>query len=59
MLCVHMPDAIFLPELFRKNGYYSAHAGKVYHTGNHAEDPRSWDDELRDFGKDLGRLHGE
>src|SRR5436190_4561053 len=49
---VQMPDAIFLPELFRKNGYYTAHAGKVYHTGDHAEDPRSWDDELRDFGKD-------
>jgi uncharacterized sulfatase len=49
---VRMPDAVFMPEFFRRNGYFSAHAGKVYHTGDHAEDPRSWDEELRDFGKD-------
>lgn len=47
----HMPDTIFLPEFFRKNGYFTAHAGKVYHTGDHAEDPRSWDEELREYGK--------
>lgn len=47
----HMPDTVFLPEFFRKNGYYTAHAGKVYHTGDHAEDPRSWDEESREFGK--------
>jgi iduronate 2-sulfatase len=48
---VHMPDAVFLPEYFRQNGYYAAHSGKVYHTGNRAEDPRSWDEETREFGK--------
>ena len=48
---VHMPDTVFLPELFRKNGYTTAHAGKVFHEGDHAEDPRSWDQELRAFGK--------
>lgn len=44
-------DAVMLPELFRKNGWFSAHAGKVYHTGEACEDPRSWDEELREFGK--------
>ncbi len=51
----HMPDTVFLPEYFRKHGYYSAHAGKVYHTGEHAEDARSWDEELREFGKNPPR----
>jgi iduronate 2-sulfatase len=44
-------DAVFLPELFRKNGYFTAHAGKVYHTGPACEDPRSWDEEVRESGK--------
>lgn len=44
-------DAVMLPELFRHNGYFTAHAGKVFHTGEHAEDPRSWDVEKREFGK--------
>jgi uncharacterized sulfatase len=44
-------DAVMLPELFRHNGYFTAHAGKIYHTGNHAEDPRSWDIEVREHGK--------
>jgi iduronate 2-sulfatase len=44
-------DAIFLPELFRKNGYFTAHAGKIYHTGEQCEDPRSWDVEVREKGK--------
>lgn len=44
-------DTVMLPELFRRNGYFTAHAGKVFHTGQHAEDPRSWDIEKREFGK--------
>jgi iduronate 2-sulfatase len=48
---IRLRETVFLPELFRQNGYYTAHAGKVYHTGEHAEDPRSWDEELREFGK--------
>ena len=44
-------DAVFLPEHFRKAGYFTAHAGKIYHTGAHAEDPRSWDEEMRDSDK--------
>ena len=44
-------DAVFLPELFRKSGYFTAHAGKVFHTGEECEDPRSWDLEVRESGK--------
>ncbi|NWG12218.1 MAG: sulfatase [Acidobacteria bacterium] len=47
----HVGDAVFLPELFRRNGYFTAHAGKIYHTGEECEDPRSWDEEVREWGK--------
>lgn len=36
-----MPDAIFLPQLFRQNGYFTARFGKVYHEGR--DDKVSWD----------------
>ncbi len=36
-----MPDAIFLPQLFRQNGYFTARFGKVYHEGR--DDKLSWD----------------
>jgi arylsulfatase A-like enzyme len=35
-----MPDAVSLPELFRKNGYASLRAGKIYHGG--LDDDRAW-----------------
>ncbi|MBL8175206.1 MAG: sulfatase-like hydrolase/transferase, partial [Bryobacterales bacterium] len=47
----HLGDTVFLPEFFRKSGYFTAHAGKIFHTGDHAEDPRSWDEETRDYDK--------
>jgi iduronate 2-sulfatase len=47
----HLEDSVFLPEYFRRNGYFTAHSGKVYHTGRHAEDPRSWDESSLEFGK--------
>ncbi|MFN0111325.1 MAG: sulfatase-like hydrolase/transferase, partial [Blastocatellia bacterium] len=36
-----MPDAIFLPQLFRQNGYFTARYGKLYHEGR--DDKLSWD----------------
>ncbi len=47
----HLGDILFLPEYFRRSGWYSAMVGKVYHTGECCEDPRSWDEEHREFGK--------
>lgn len=45
-------DTVFLPEYFRHQGYYTAHVGKVYHTGgDDFEDVRSWDEEFREYGK--------
>jgi uncharacterized sulfatase len=51
----YIGDAVLLPEHFRKNGYFTAMSGKVYHTGEHAEDPRSWDEEYREYGKNPPR----
>ena len=47
----YMQDVVMLPELFRKNGYYSADCGKIYHTGPEHDDPRSWDYVLKESGK--------
>lgn len=45
-----MPDAVTLPQLFRRNGYFTASLGKVFHRGLTMEDLRpemddtnSWD----------------
>jgi uncharacterized sulfatase len=47
----YMRDVVMLPELFRKNGWHTAQAGKIYHTGPEHEDPRSWDKALEESGK--------
>ncbi|MFV2069492.1 MAG: sulfatase, partial [Pirellulales bacterium] len=44
-------DAVMLPETFRKKGYFTAQSGKIFHTGEGHEDPRSWNVEYREFGK--------
>jgi uncharacterized sulfatase len=46
----YLPDAVFLPEYFRQQGYYTAHVGKIFHTGD-TEDAESWDFEKREWGK--------
>ena len=47
----HLGDWVMLPEYFRKEGYFTAQVGKIYHTNDGFEDPRSWDVEIREFGK--------
>src|SRR5262245_29853222 len=44
----HLKDAIFLPEFFRQHGYRTIKVGKIYHTGDEFEDPRSWDIDIRE-----------
>ena len=47
----HLGDWVMLPEFFRNQGYYTGQVGKIYHTGDGFEDPRSWNDALLEFGK--------
>jgi iduronate 2-sulfatase len=39
----YMQDVVMLPELFKRNGWYSAGIGKIFHNGPEHDDPRSWD----------------
>lgn len=43
-----LKDAVMLPEYFRKHGYRALKVGKIYHTGEQHEDPRSWDVDFRE-----------
>lgn len=46
-----LPDALFLPEYFRQNGYRTIKVGKIFHTGDKYEDPRSWDTDIRETSR--------
>lgn len=43
-----LKDAVMLPEHFRNNGYVVRKVGKIFHTGDDFEDPRSWDVDVRE-----------
>ncbi len=43
-----LKNAVMLPEYFRKHGYQTLKIGKIFHTGNDHEDPRSWDTDIRE-----------
>src|SRR5947207_9514191 len=45
-----LKDAVMLPEHFRRNGYTTIKVGKIFHTGDEFEDPRSWDVDIRERG---------
>ena len=59
-----IPEAVTLPQLFQKNGYFTARAGKIYHYNNSSEigtpgfdDAASWQVAVNPAGYD--RIHDE
>lgn len=50
-----LPDAVTLPQLFRKNGYFTARVGKVFHSAKNMDDPQAWDVKSDPKGAPLGK----
>ncbi len=50
-----LPDAVTLPQLFRKNGYFTARVGKVFHSAKNMDDPQAWEVTSDPKGTPLGK----
>jgi uncharacterized sulfatase len=52
LLRTKMPDVVFLPQLFRQHGYFTAGMGKVFHNERQSDRETSWDFYQDDMGAD-------
>ena len=50
-----LPNAVTLPQLFRKHGYFTARVGKIFHSGKNMDDPQAWDVTSDPKGTPLGK----
>ena len=48
-------DKVTLPALFKKNGYYTASLGKIFHRGGDHNDLKAWDDIFTFNTTELGK----
>jgi iduronate 2-sulfatase len=52
VLRTRIPDVVFLPQLFRQNGYFTAGMGKVFHDTKQSDAEQSWDFYQDKMGED-------
>ncbi|MHC4510451.1 MAG: sulfatase-like hydrolase/transferase, partial [Planctomycetota bacterium] len=50
-----LPDVVTLPQLFGRNGYFTARVGKIFHARKDTDDPEAWDVTSDPRGTPLGK----
>jgi len=50
-----LPDVVTLPQLFRKNRYFTARVGKIFHPRAETDDPKAWDSKSDPKGTPRGK----
>ncbi len=49
-------NKVTMPQLFRKNGYYTMSIGKIFHGNSERNDPLAWDEEYKFKTTELGKM---